>query len=438
MAIISNANIGVGEKLGVAFPKVHSLIDNYNLLQQGSYNALDYGADPTGATSSSVAIQATVDAAYAAGYGSENQMYGGKVVIPAGTYLIDAGILLRSGVYIDIAKSAYFIFPVAYTGDMWYSNGKLIYCTVNGGMYYNNYTLGQNCNAIHLSTPTTDKRIQTNTFMNQRYYGFAIGLYVSGLNSWLTGNIFYNIYFDAVIKGIYDNGAANTFSGNLFDDITIQSTSSAVNSYGVYLNGWHNQLINIFTWDFHLVTAPIYTIYLTANAKYNYIQGGGFVATERDNVVNLGADNTIVSGSLEYSVVKTVKKRVGVFGVTGCDFNFAQGNNTNLQNIDLGAIVPARARIIQVEIVCAATIDSSDFNAQAGNASGGEQFIAAVSCDVANEVRGIIDAAKLPAIAMNWTTATNVWLGGQPITTVWDDITVGKLDVYVTYVLYNI
>ena len=53
----------------------------YSMIQGAAFNALDYGADPTGTSDSRAAIQAAIDAAQATG--------GGTVVIPEGTYLIE-------------------------------------------------------------------------------------------------------------------------------------------------------------------------------------------------------------------------------------------------------------------------------------------------------------------------------------------------------------
>lgn len=53
---------------------------SYSMIEGSPFNILDYGADPTGATPSTSAIQAAIDAAGAAG--------GGVVIVPEGTYKI--------------------------------------------------------------------------------------------------------------------------------------------------------------------------------------------------------------------------------------------------------------------------------------------------------------------------------------------------------------
>jgi len=103
------------------------------------------------------------------------------------------------------------------------------------------------------------------------------------------------------------------------------------------------------------------------------------------------------------------------------------------QNLDLGAIIPAQCRVMAVEVVCtAAVVGVTDFNIAVGNASAGEQFIAAASCDELNEVRGIIDATKPAAVAMNYTAATNIFFQGDPSDNNWSDISAGGWTVYIT------
>lgn len=75
-----------------------SLADNFQKIDDAiadigtatGFNVLEYGADPTGVASSRSAIQNAIDDAETAG--------GGIVIIPAGTYLSDARINLRSNV----------------------------------------------------------------------------------------------------------------------------------------------------------------------------------------------------------------------------------------------------------------------------------------------------------------------------------------------------
>ena len=64
----------------------------------------------------------------------------------------------------------------------------------------------------------------------------------------------------------------------------------------------------------------------------------------------LGAGPTqFTHKGIPFSNVKTVKKSIGGVGVAGCDFNFATAANASEQVIDLGSIVPALARVLDVK-----------------------------------------------------------------------------------------
>lgn len=64
----------------------------------------------------------------------------------------------------------------------------------------------------------------------------------------------------------------------------------------------------------------------------------------------IGVDATqLTHQGIPFSNVKTVKKTIGGVGVAGCDFNFATAANANEQVIDLGSIIPALARPLDVK-----------------------------------------------------------------------------------------
>jgi len=66
--------------------------------------------------------------------------------------------------------------------------------------------------------------------------------------------------------------------------------------------------------------------------------------------VSVGPTQLIHEG-IAFSNLKTAKVLIGAVGVEDCDFNFATANNVTEQPIDLGAIVPAFARVIDVKTV---------------------------------------------------------------------------------------
>jgi hypothetical protein len=60
-------------------------------------------------------------------------------------------------------------------------------------------------------------------------------------------------------------------------------------------------------------------------------------------------DKPSLVGAKAFTNVKTLKLLLGAVGVAGCDFNFATGDNITEQPIDLGAIVPALARVLDIK-----------------------------------------------------------------------------------------
>lgn len=66
--------------------------------------------------------------------------------------------------------------------------------------------------------------------------------------------------------------------------------------------------------------------------------------------LGVGANQLQLNGT-DFSNIKTKKLSIGAVGLAGCDFNFATAANANQQVIDLGAIVPAFARVLDVKTV---------------------------------------------------------------------------------------
>jgi len=72
---------------------------SYSLVTGAPFNVLDYGADPTGATDSRNAFQATIDALVATGKS-------GRLDIPAGTYKLNSGITIDASVCTVVGYAA--------------------------------------------------------------------------------------------------------------------------------------------------------------------------------------------------------------------------------------------------------------------------------------------------------------------------------------------
>lgn len=134
------------------------------------------------------------------------------------------------------------------------------------------------------------------------------------------------------------------------------------------------------------------------------------------------------------SNVKTVKITIGAVGVAGCDKNFTAAANTNEQVIDLGAIVPALARVLDVKTRTEVAFAGTSLSAlvmETGNSSSGAQFIASATIMAANA----ITAANLTTMNVApAAAASKVYCAATPTGANWSAITAGKVAVYVTYI----
>jgi hypothetical protein len=69
-----------------------------------------------------------------------------------------------------------------------------------------------------------------------------------------------------------------------------------------------------------------------------------------DYIAKIGVGKTqLTLNDKSFSNLKTVKILIGAVGVSGCDFNFATADNVTEQPIDLGSIIPALARVIDIK-----------------------------------------------------------------------------------------
>jgi len=150
-------------------------------------------------------------------------------------------------------------------------------------------------------------------------------------------------------------------------------------------------------------------------------------------LINKEMSKTYLDGVLnaEYHVIKKV---IGRVGIAGCDFNFAAAGDHVQQNLDLGSIIPAKCKAVNIQVVCVeAVVGVTDATVVVGNVSAGGQFIAALSCNALNEVVGWILGTLLIPVVMDWAAATKIWLGIDPTDNTWNLMTAGKWEIYITY-----
>lgn len=134
--------------------------------------------------------------------------------------------------------------------------------------------------------------------------------------------------------------------------------------------------------------------------------------------------------------VRTIKKTIGAVGVAGCDFNFATAANTTEQVIDLGSIIPAHARVLDIftkTTTAFAGTGLSALVAETGSSSSGAEYIASATIKAAG-------AITQPAVGASFTltaiagTAGKVYVSATPTGANWAAVTAGKMEVFVTII----
>ena len=143
--------------------------------------------------------------------------------------------------------------------------------------------------------------------------------------------------------------------------------------------------------------------------------------------------NTIIANIEQldaYKSVQTIKKTIGGVGVAGCDFNFTTAEDQAEQVINLGAIVPAKARILDVFMFTdSAFTGAVSLSTDIGITSGGDGLVTAVDMIPANTVAQTATAFPVAIVG----TAQNIYVNSTPGAN-WSLVTAGKLSVYVTFI----
>jgi len=132
-----------------------------------------------------------------------------------------------------------------------------------------------------------------------------------------------------------------------------------------------------------------------------------------------------------YKSVQTIKKTIGGIGITA-DFNFVTAENTVEQIIDLGAILPAKSRLVDIFLYTDAVFTgATTLVADVGTSSGGNELIGSATIYATD---AIIAAANAGAfIATPSASAQHIYVNATPGAN-WSGVTAGKVSVYVTYI----
>lgn len=127
---------------------------------------------------------------------------------------------------------------------------------------------------------------------------------------------------------------------------------------------------------------------------------------------------------------KTVSFTIGGVGVASCDFNFVTAADMVEQVVDLGAVIPALARIIDIFVVTNNTFTGAvSLGIEVGTTTGDDDLLATADLVTANAIN------QTPTYPMDFdilTTAQHVFVSGTPGAN-WSLNTAGKLTIYISY-----
>jgi hypothetical protein len=307
-------------------------------------NIINYGADATGASDSSSAIQSAI-----------NSLSSGVVLFPPGTYLINTGLTMKPGVELKGVGTN----SVTLTAGN--NSMTLISYLNNSAAYASNFVIENltlstngktNCTGIALQGSDTSHRLNAVKINNVSLNGaFNTGTYLA----YSANNFLNNIAAQSVVNGIYINvctdtnivdcnvqngtGAGFKIQGNATDNANAFDEGTRLvgcttngQTYGLYLDTVNWGIVSgcSFTTD----PSSGNSLYATGACQHWKFSGCEFASGTGG-----GTGVSIVSSTVQGLVFSGCEVAASTFGlvsagtdivISGCNFN----NNTNV-DIDL-------------------------------------------------------------------------------------------------------
>ncbi len=159
-----------------------------------------------------------------------------------------------------------------------------------------------------------------------------------------------------------------------------------------------------------------------------------------DELQITGGDVTIVNDIVQSADVmyagKCVIKTIGIAG-SGLQFNFASVANVTEQNLDIGALIPARAKVTAVYLECDETVTDGapqSMGIDVGITSGTDALLSTANTDSDGDTNTTA-AAGSPVLAAT-VAARNVFINATPGVN-WSTLTGGEWSIIVEYSDYN-
>lgn len=208
------------------------------------FNVLDYGAISDDAISDVNAINDAIDSAY--------NLYsysfgGGTVYIPAGVYLINDTIHLRSNVSIRMERNT-LLYTSSYSGAVFVGDATVTHSYVSGGILFS----GENTmTGISIRANASGQYMQECGFHDMTIQGCLTGIqFYSDNVGFINSNYFDNIWIEDFVNGIvaYEGAGSTGLSGNNFNNIVLQCDDATL--YGLKnIDLSYSTFTGLFIWD---------------------------------------------------------------------------------------------------------------------------------------------------------------------------------------------
>jgi len=161
----------------------------------------------------------------------------------------------------------------------------------------------------------------------------------------------------------------------------------------------------------------------------------GFDNQMSGNPKNISSANSIYQNLDALDIgktLRTIKVTVGAPGFGGTDFNFTSAANQSEQSIDLGALIPAKGRLVDIFVFTDAVFSNAvSLAADLGVTSGGDELITSGTIYAANAILASANAGAfiLTPSASDQHVFINVTPGAN-----WDAFSAGSISVYVSII----
>lgn len=345
---------------------------SYSMISGAPVNVLDYGADPTGLTNSSVAIQAAIDAATAMtpkGY----VVLSGNIKV-AGSINVTCNLDGSNG-KIEIYTGGAFVFNTEYVyarnlsielqEKMTTSIIKVMvaHVTLDNPSVVSNIDASPTHIAVDIQPPNTNGLwdVTVNSpYIKECGTGIQIKTNSGGAEGWITDvNVFQatiiSFYsFGIILNDLAQKGIGYATLDNLtFENIAVAST----NKTAIYIQGACTGLLINDVKDFNddALMGSYQTIYATDPVLNGYIASGSSATLANyimfftmNTISNVRAEGNISLGVLQnlYNINNcSISNKYGITHYDGFDYNFNFGQigtayDVNLANVTVVAGTP--------------------------------------------------------------------------------------------------